>query len=135
MKNRIIAGAVLLLAGLLLGFVPEYSRLVSAQGEIDSLRQQLDVSRRAEAMNSFRNRAALVYIETTQSNFTVALGMASKEFTDIRSFADGTADAKLKGELVSLLGARDAIVAGLARADPAAGLLVRELFLKMQKVE
>lgn len=81
------------MVGALIGFVPEYSKLITAQHEIESLRQQLDVSKRAEATNSFCNRAALFYTETTRNNFTVALDMASKYFTDLRGFTDQTTDA------------------------------------------
>ena len=135
MKKTIIAGAVLLIAGLLIGFVPEYSKLGDARQEIDTLRQQLDVSKRAAALDSFRNRTALLYIETTQNNFSVALGMASKDYTDLRAFTDQTSDVTLKQELGNALSSRDAIIAGLAKADPAVSLQIRDLFLKMQKIK
>ena len=96
MKIKIIVGAMLLVVGALIGFVPQHSKLISAQHEVDDLRQQLDVSKRAEAMNSFRNRAALLYVETTRNNFTVALDMASKYFRDLRAFTDQTTDSTLK---------------------------------------
>ena len=134
MRNTIIGGAALFIVGLLIGFAPEYSRLVEARHEIDNLRRQLDVSKRAEAINSFRNRAALLYTETTQNNFTVALDMASKEFTDLRTFTDQTADVALKQGLGNVLSSRDAIIAGLAKADPAVSVQIQELFLKMQKI-
>ena len=61
MKKTIIGGAVLFIVGLLIGFVPQYVRLVEAHHQIDTLRQQLDATTRAEAIDSFRNRAALIY--------------------------------------------------------------------------
>lgn len=134
MKNKIILGAALVIVSVLIGFVPEYFKQVAARHEIESLRQQLEVSRRAEAMNSFRNRAALLYTETTQNNFTVALDMASKYFTDLRAFTDQTTDPSLKQELGTVLTSRDAIIAGLAKADPAIGVQIQELFLKLQKL-
>ena len=134
MKIKIIVGAMLLIVGALIGFVPQHSKLTSAQHEVDDLRQQLDVSKRAEAMNSFRNRAALLYIETTRNNFTVALDMASKYFTDLRAFTDQTTDSTLKQELGNVLISRDAIIAGLAKADPAIGVQIQELFLKLQEI-
>jgi hypothetical protein len=134
MRNKIIVGAVLVIVGLLIGFVPQYSKLLAAHHEIDNLKQQLDVSKRAEAINSFRNRAALLYTETTQNNFTVAFDMASKYFTDLRGFTDQTTDATLKQELGNVLSSRDAIIGGLAKADPAISVQIQELFLKLQKI-
>jgi hypothetical protein len=134
MKFKIIVGALLLIVGALIGFVPQYSKLTSAQHEVDDLRQRLDVSKRAEAMNSFRNRAALLYTETTRNNFTVALDMASKYFTDLRAFTDQTTDSTLKRELGNVLISRDAIIAGLAKPDPAISGQIQELFLKLQEI-
>ena len=85
-------------------------------------------------MNSFRNRAALLYVETTRNNFTVALDMASKYFRDLRAFTDQTTDSTLKQELGNVLISRDAIIAGLAKADPAIGVQIQELFLKLQEI-
>ena len=134
MRNRIIVGAVLVIAGVFIGFAPTYFKLIAAHHEIDSLSQQLGVSKRAEAMNSFRNRAALLYTEATRNNFTVALDMASRYFTDLRAYTDQTNDSTLKQELGNALTSRDAIIAGLAKADPAISVQIQELFLKLQKV-
>lgn len=135
MRNRIIVGAVLVIAGVFIGFAPTYSKLIAAHHEIDSLSQQLGVSKRAEAMNGFRNRAALLYTEATRSNFTVALDMASKYFTDLRAYTDQTTDSTLKQELGNVLTSRDAVIAGLAKADPAISVQIQELFLKLQKIK
>jgi hypothetical protein len=128
MKNKIIAGLVLLIAGVLIGFVPQYSKLTDAE-------HQLDVSKRAEAINDFRNRFALLYFETAKNNFSVGLTMASKEFTDLRAFADQTPDQALKTALGDVLSSRDSIIAGLAKADPAVSAQIQTLFMKMQKIE
>jgi hypothetical protein len=134
MRNRIIVGAVLVIAGVFIGFAPTYSKLIAAHHEIDSLSQQLGVSKRAEAMNGFRNRAALLYTEATRNNFTVALDMASTYFTDLRGYTDQTTDSTLKQELGNVLTSRDAIIAGLAKADPAISVQIQEFFLKLQKI-
>ncbi len=128
MKNKIIAGLILFIAGVLIGFVPQYSKLTDAE-------HQLEVSRRAEAINDFRNRFALLYFEIAKNNFSVALTMASKEFTDLRIFVDRTSDQSLKSGLTDVLSSRDSVIAGLAKADPAVGAQIQTLFMKMQKIE
>ncbi len=133
-KKTIIGGAVLLVVGALIGFVPLQFKLSAAQQETDSFRQQLDVSKRAGAMNSFRNRAALVHAEATRNNFTVALEMASKYFNDLRTYTSGTSDPTLKQNLEDALSSRDAIVGGLAKADVSAGVQIQELFQKLQTI-
>ena len=128
MKNKLIAGMVLFFAGALIGFVPQYMKLTDAE-------HQLDVSKRADAINDFRNRFALLYFEAAKNNFSVGLTMASKEFTDLRSFADQTSDQNLKAALGDVLSSRDSVIAGLAKADPAVSAQIQTLFMKMQKIE
>lgn len=135
MKKTIIGGAVLFIVGLLIGFVPQYVKLVEAHHQIDTLRQQLDVTTRMEAIDSFRNRAALIYTQTSLNNFTVALDMASTYFTDLRTFTDQATDVTLKQGLENILSSRDAIIAGLAKADPTVNAKIQALFLEMQKIK
>jgi hypothetical protein len=133
-KKTIIGGAVLFVVGALIGFVPLQFKLVTAQQEIDSFRQQLEVSKRAEAMNRFRNRVALVHAEAIRNNYTVALDMASQYFNDLRAYTSETTDPTLKQNLENALSSRDAIVGRLAKADVGAGVQIQELFQKLQTI-
>ena len=135
MKNKMIGGLVLLLLGFLGGFVPQYSRVSKTTQENQDLRRQLDAAKKAAAINNFRNRAALLYTEAEKNNFSVASESASKFFTDLRAFASQSPDAPLKQNLEDILSVRDAIIGGLAKADPVATAQIRELFLKMQNIE
>ncbi|MEO8051041.1 MAG: hypothetical protein ABI833_11550 [Acidobacteriota bacterium] len=134
MKNKILLGAVLMIVGAAIGFASQYSKLIAAEHDVNSLRQDLAVSQRAAAINGFRNRAALLYMETARSNFSVALEMTSNYFTDLRVFTDQTSDATLKQELGKVLLSRDAIIAGLAKADPAINVQIQEVFFGLQRV-
>src|SRR5260370_9147929 len=98
-KKTINGGGVVFVGGAVIGFVPLQFKLAAAQQDNDNFRQQLDVSKRAEAINSFRNRAALVHSEATRNNFTVALAMASKYFNDLRANTSETPDPTLKHKL------------------------------------
>ncbi|MEO8052508.1 MAG: hypothetical protein ABI833_19030 [Acidobacteriota bacterium] len=134
MKNKMLVGTLLVIVGVALGFGSQYSRRVAAEQKVDSLQQDLAITQRAAAMNSFRNRAAMLYMETARSNFSVALDMASKYFTDLRTFTDQTRDATLKQELEKVLISRDTIIAGLAKADPTINGQIQEIFLGLQPV-
>ena len=135
-KKAIAGGIFVVMVGVFLGgFLPQYQRASQAAQENRQLQTQLEVSRQAEAISSFRNRAALLYIEAARSNFSVAAGMASKDFTDMRSYADGTTDAGLKQGLNDILTSRDAIIGGLAKADPAVTAQLQDMFLRMQKIQ
>lgn len=89
----------------------------------------------ANTLNGFKNRTALLYIEATKSNYSVASGDASRLFTDIRDFTDQSKDKALNQNLESVLGSRDAIIGGLARADASVTQKIQEMFLAMQKMQ
>lgn len=135
MKNILIAGIAMLIVGFLAGFAPEYSKVTRANQEAQVLKDQLDACKRAEAIGSFRNRAALLYVDASRNNFSVAGEKASKDFTALRAFANQTSDANLKQALEDVLSSRDSIIAGLAKADPAVAATIQEMFLKMQKLQ
>ncbi|HEY8716010.1 MAG TPA: hypothetical protein VIM00_11580 [Candidatus Acidoferrum sp.] len=135
MKNKLILPLVLLLTGFLLGFIPERIKASRTVQTNQDLRLQLETVKKAGSVNSFRNRAALLYIETEKNNFSNASERASALFTDLRQYQNETADPSLKQNLEELLKARDAIIAGLAKADPAVTAQIQKLFLKMQEIQ
>ena len=133
MKKTVIVGFSLLLLGFLGGFVPQYSRVSKTMQENQGLRQQLVATQRSEAVNIFRNRAALLYTEVEKSNFSVASESASKFFTDLRAFTNQSADASLKRNLEDILSVRDSIIGALAKADPAVTASDKRAFSKDAK--
>ncbi len=135
MKNKVILSLVLLSAGFLIGFAPERMKASRTIKMNQDLRIQLDAVTKADTINSFRNRAALLYLEAQKNNFSKASEQASALFTDLRQYQSETVDASLKQNLEELLKARDAVVAGLAKADPATTAQIQKLFLKMQEIQ
>lgn len=135
MKNKLILSLALLVAGFLIGFVPERIKASRTIKMNQDLRLQLDSVKKAETVNSFRNRAALLYMETEKNNFSNASQQASALFTDLRQYQSETADATLRQNLEDLLKARDGIIAGLAKADRATISQIQKLFLKMQEIQ
>lgn len=135
MKNKVLVGLVLLLVGFLCGFIPQHQRASRTTQVNQELRKQLDSSQRAEAIDRFRNRAALLYVQAEKKNFSLTSENASKSFTDLREFATQSTDASLKQNLEDVLSARDAVISGLAKGDPAVAAQIQELFLKMQNIQ
>ena len=80
-------------------------------------------------------RSADVYLEAEENNFSVAFGSASSFFTDLRGYINQSPRDPLKQELEEVMGARDPIIAGLAKADPAVLTQLRQLFLRMQRIQ
>lgn len=62
----------------------------------------------------------MMYVETTRRNYGNAQGYAQSFFDQARQLAAQTTDPGRKKTLDDVLKTRDAIVAALARSDPAA---------------
>lgn len=131
MKNRIIVTASLVVLALLVGFVPEFIQVSTANSEIVVLRQQLAQEKQARALADFRNAAAVLYTETAKSNFSTAANEASRFFTDLRRFTD-QAPEPLRQRLNGVLANRDPIIAAIAKTDPGSATLIQSMFLQMQ---
>ncbi len=131
MKNRIIVTASLVVLALLVGFVPEFMQVSTANSEIVVLRQQLAQEKQARALADFRNAAAVLYTETAKSNFSTAADEASRFFTDLRRFTD-QAPEPLRQRLNGVLANRDPIIASIAKTDPGSATLIQSMFLQMQ---
>jgi len=133
MKNQLIVGAGLTLAGFLLGFLPQYSRLSDARSDAASLTGQLTAEKKGRRIADFRNSAAHLYFEIESRNFASASEQASKFFTDLRQFTN-QAEEPIRGRLENVLQGRDAIIAAIAKADPNAANLIRQVFQQLQQV-
>ena len=131
--KKIIGGLVLVALGFLAGFVPQYNRASDLDTKNSELTKSLDDERKAKSLSDFRNRTAQLYFEVSKSNFDSAGGQASQLFTDLRQFTSQTPEP-LRQRLESILAGRDAVVAGIAKADPAASSLVQSMFLQLQGI-
>jgi hypothetical protein len=134
-KASTIIAVTALAAGLLVGFIPTHFdnaslmvRNSQLQSEVDSTRGQLTLSR-------FTVRSAELYTDSAKNNLSVASSSASSFFTDLRTYIDKSKDVALKQQLEGVMSGRDAIIAGLAKADPAVTAKLQETFVTMQKID
>jgi hypothetical protein len=134
-KAMAIGVGIALIAGVLLGFIPEYTRSSAATKDKNNVESQLAVVQRQATLSDFKVRAASIYTQAEMSNFSSASGSASSFFTDLQKYYDQYSDSGLKLQLQAVLSQRDIIVAGLAKADPAVAGQLQGLFLKMKSIE
>lgn len=119
-----ILGAGALAAVFALGFVPRY--LESRQ-----LRRELAAAREEAALARLRDLAGMAYLEVTQNNYGIAARHASELFDRAQALAGTISDADRRQALAELLSRRDAVTAGLAKADPAVSATLQELMRKL----
>jgi len=102
---------VLFLAGLLVGFIPQYLKA-------RDLKRQVDVCNAAYQLAEVRRSAALTYVAATQLNYGTASVYAHRFFDQVRQLAGTTSDPSGRSMLSDVLASRDKITTDLAKGDP-----------------
>jgi hypothetical protein len=102
---------LLFLAGLLVGFVPQYLKA-------RDLSRQVKVCNAAFQLAEVRRSAALTYVSATQLNYGTATGYAHQFFNQVRQLAATTSDPAGRSMLSDVLSSRDKITTDLAKGDP-----------------
>lgn len=121
MKNTILVAGIALVAGFLIGFIPQYARS-------HRLDNQLGEARLVNAGGQLRDLAGLTYVEANQKNYGLAAGTSSRLFARAREVANEVPDPSEKKAIEDLQSFRDRITAALAKGD--AGVMgdLQELF-------
>ncbi|HEY4931642.1 MAG TPA: hypothetical protein VII23_08745, partial [Terriglobales bacterium] len=94
-KTVAIVGAVLFLAGFLLGFIPEYQRA-------SNLAKQLETARLESKLREIRELASLSYIDASKMNYGSATEDSERMFGLAREVANDTTDDGLRSSLNGL---------------------------------
>jgi hypothetical protein len=125
MRNFIV-WVVLLVVGLLGGFVPQYLKARRLNEELSSCTAKAELAQ-------VRQSGALTYISATQLNYGVAAGYAQTFFADVQKLQGTTSDASLRDLLTQISSSRDKITADLARGSSDAIGELQPLVLKLQQ--
>jgi hypothetical protein len=133
MRHKLVVWFLLLLAGFLIGFVLQYSRLHRVQQELSATTKQLGSCQSNEQLSQLRDTAMMMYLEAVQKNYGTA-GEYSKEFFDqAQRIASSTEDSALRNLLRETLEMRDQVTADLAKGDAAALSEIRPILSKLEQ--
>lgn len=105
-----LVGLILLVIGLLAGFVPEYVKASHLQQQVKSCNGTLQVAQ-------LRQSAALLYLSASELNYGIASQRAADFFNQAQTLANTTTDANLRTQLQQILTSRDKITTALAKGD------------------
>jgi hypothetical protein len=109
-KTAVIAGAVLLLVGFLLGFIPESQRASKLAMELESARLE-------NKLREIRELASLSYLDASNKNYASAAGQSERMFGIANEVAKSTKDDALRGSLTGLLTFHDTVQGKLSAGD------------------
>jgi len=119
-KLAMVAVAVAaLLAAFLVGYWPQREQRLAIQAEADTLRTGLAAAEGRVRAGEILGRVLTVKEITMRQNYGLALDRSSALFDAVRQEAMQTSIGGLRDSLTAVLDRRDAVTAGLAKADPA----------------
>jgi hypothetical protein len=133
MRRKLVLWFVLLIAGFLIGFILQYSRLERIQQELSASTKQLGSCQSSQQWSQLRDTATMMYLEVVQKNYGKA-GEYSREFFDqTQQIANSTEDSALRNLLRDTLATRDQITADLAKGDAAALSEIQPVLFKLEQ--
>ncbi len=127
-------GSVLLVFAFLAGYLPQRSTITQLRGQVSTVQQDLASCHFKGKLAEIRDLAALMYLESSQKNYSVASGYATRFFNHVRDLLNESEGPSPKQSLQELLDVRDAIISGLATGDPAVVNGVQNILIKVHKV-
>ena len=130
LARRVGPYAAVLLAGLLLGFVPTWLKSRACADSLAASERQLSLAR-------IRNTIASATIDARRGEYEPARQAASQFFNSLRAEADKGETSALtqaqKGGVEPLFAQRDELITLLARSDPASADRLSELYVAYRK--
>ena len=132
MRHKIVLWFLLLLAGFLVGFILQYSRLHRVQQELSVSTKQFGFCQSSQQLAQLRDTATMMYLEVVQKNYGKAGEYSREVFDQAQQIANSTQDSALRNLLHDTLATRDQVTADLAKGDAAA---LSETQLVLSKLE
>jgi len=132
MRSKLVLWFLLLLAGFLVGFILQYSRLQRVQEELSASTKQLGSCQSSQQLAQLRDTATMMYLEVAQKNYGKAGEYSRQVFDQAQQIASITEDSALRNLLRDTLATRDQVTADLAKGDAAA---LSETQLVLSKLE
>jgi hypothetical protein len=123
--RKLLLWVVLLVIGILLGFIPQYMKTHVAQEHARTCEAGLQLAQ-------FRKFGAMTYISATQLNYGMASGYAQQFFEQAQQLASSTSDPAIRSTANEILSARDKITADLAKGDAAVVGELQPIVLKVE---
>ena len=120
MRSKLVLWFLLLLAGFLVGFILQYSRLHRVQQELSASTKQLGSCQSGQQLAQLRDTATMMYLEVVQKNYGKAGEYSKEVFDQAQQIASSTGDSALRNLLHDTLATRDQVTADLAKGDAAA---------------
>ena len=127
-RNYIIIVAVLLLGAFLIGYIPQYQRAGALEQQLQQSHARVQSLEREAALTRARELAYLTHLAAARKNYGIATRHAEELFNHLQTLQrQYTTDETVQRGMQELIAQREAVIADLAQATPAADERVSEL--------
>lgn len=133
MRHKLVLWFLLVLAGFLIGFILQYSRLQRVQQELSASTKQTRSCQSSQQLSQLRDTATMMYLEVVQKNYGKAGEYSREVFDQAQQIASSTEDPTLRNLLRDTLATRDQITADLAKGDGAALSEIQPVLSKLEQ--
>jgi hypothetical protein len=133
MRHKLVLWFLLVLAGFLIAFLLQYSRLQRVQQELSASTKQLGSLQSSQQLSQLRDTATMMYLEAVQKNYGKAGEYSSEVFDQAQQIASSTEDPALRNLLRDTLATRDQITGDPAKGDAAALSEIQPLLSKLEQ--
>ena len=113
-RVHITLWVVLLAAGFLLGFVPEYLKNRELRSQLETPQKTIDALTLQIRMGEVRDAAALMLVEVSRQNYGLARDHAADYYNKLKEVIAETQDENLKKSLTDLLATQESLSTSLA---------------------
>jgi len=127
-KIMLLAVIVLIIWAFLLGYWPQHKQSLALEQENAQLKNQLGSAEAVGRIARLENELLVLIEQTEGQNYGEAQKLSNAFFDDVHKEVDRDKSAAYVPKLQAILARRDAITAGLARAEaPTVGVLKQSL--------
>lgn len=133
-KKLLILFLVLLAAAYVAGYWPQHQQLHAAQQNAAQAQQQLATTQEVARICKLENELLALLGQAENQNYGDARNLSNAFFEDLRKEADRDPNAPYKADLENILGQRDAITAGLTKADPSTTNSLKQALTQMEQL-
>jgi predicted transcriptional regulator len=133
-KFLLVATLILLGAAYVAGYWPEHEKLIAAQESAAQVQQQLATAQAVARICKLENDLLALIGQTENQNYGEARNLSKAFFDNLRQEVDRDQNATYKQDLENILSGRDAVTAGLARADASTAATLRQYLAQMQQL-
>jgi hypothetical protein len=133
-KALLIIVIILLLAAYVGGYWPQHQQVRQLETSVSQLQGQLNTAEGAVKVCHLENEMLTLIDQTQAQNYGEAQRISGQFFNDLQTEIGRVPNASYTPQLQTMLGRRDAVVAGLARADSSTITTLRQSLNELRQI-